>query len=68
MKKNQKPQQLTKEDIMKLEVADELGLLAKINAGGWGSLNAKESGRIGGIITQRIKQGLYTDYQANKRH
>lgn len=58
---------VTKEDLMKLEVANELGLLDKIKHGGWGALNAKESGKIGGIITQRIKKGIYTDYNAHKR-
>jgi len=43
-------------DIMKLEIAEELGLLDKVNATGWKSLTAKESGRIGGILARRKKK------------
>ena len=43
-------------DIMKYEIAEELGLTGKINAGGWKCLTAKESGRIGGILAKRKKQ------------
>ena len=43
-------------DIMKLEIAEELGLLDKVNSGGWKSLTAKESGRIGGILARRKKK------------
>lgn len=44
---------LTDADIMKYEIAEELGLLEKVNSTGWKSLTAKESGRIGGIMTKR---------------
>ena len=43
-------------DIMKYEIAAELGLMDKVNATGWKSLTAKESGRIGGLMTKRKKQ------------
>jgi len=43
-------------DIMKYEIAEELGLLDKVNATGWKSLTAKESGRLGGILARRKKQ------------
>lgn len=45
----------TANDIMKLEIAEELGLLDKVNTTGWKSLSAKESGRIGGILARRKK-------------
>lgn len=45
----------TKEEIMKFEIAEELGLMDKIKESGWKSLTAKESGRIGGIMTTRKK-------------
>ena len=57
--KKEKP--LTENDIMKLEIAEELGLLDKVNAGGWKSLTARESGRIGGLMSDKIlkkKRGL----------
>jgi len=43
-------------DIMKYEIAEELGLTDKVNATGWKSLTAKESGRIGGILAKRKKE------------
>lgn len=51
---------ITEEDIerdnLKLEIAEELGLTDKIKEVGWGGLTAKESGRIGGIITAKKKK------------
>ena len=51
-----KPKVLTQNDIMKMEIAEELGLMDKVKATGWKSLTAKESGRIGGIMTKRKKE------------
>lgn len=47
---------LTDNDIMKYEIASELGLLDKVSERGWAGLTAKEAGRIGGILTSRKKQ------------
>ena len=44
------------ENSLKFEIAEELGLVDKIKELGWGGLTAKESGRIGGIITSRKRQ------------
>lgn len=46
----------TKEEIMKFEIAEELGLMDKIKENGWKGLTSKESGKIGGIMTARKKQ------------
>ena len=43
----------TAEDVMKFEIASELGLGDKIKTFGWKSLTSKESGRIGGIMAKR---------------
>jgi len=53
-----KEKKLTPMDLLKLEIAEELGLAEKIKLEGWGGLTSAESGRIGGIITQRAKKGL----------
>lgn len=42
---------------LKYEVAEELGLLDRVLANGWKSLTSKETGRIGGIVTRKRKQG-----------
>ncbi len=55
MAKKKKKRKKTIEDKMKYEIADELGLLDKVKNEGWGSLTAKETGRIGGIMTVRKK-------------
>ena len=47
---------LKPEDMLKFEIATELGLDQKIIDGGWRSLSAKESGRIGGMMTKRKKE------------
>lgn len=40
---------------IKYEVITELGLFEKVKKNGWKSLTAKETGRIGGLITKRKK-------------
>jgi len=55
MAKKKKEKIETPEDRMKIEIAKELGLMDKIKEIGWGGLTAKESGRIGGIMTVRKK-------------
>ena len=47
---------LKPEEEMKYEIARELGYLDKVMTSGWNSLTAKESGRIGGIITKRKRE------------
>ncbi|MEL1134388.1 small, acid-soluble spore protein, alpha/beta type [Desulfitobacterium sp. THU1] len=40
---------------LKMEIAAELGLLDQVRVKGWHSLSAKDAGKIGGIMTQRMK-------------
>ena len=49
-------EQIEPEERMKYEIAEELGLLDKVLEGGWKSLSAKETGRIGGLMTRRKKK------------
>ena len=37
----------------KYEIAQELGILDKVLEGGWKSLSAKETGRIGGLMARK---------------
>lgn len=53
MPKEKKKKTLTPNDIMKLEIAAELGLKDKIEQYGWKSLTSKESGKIGGLMTKK---------------
>lgn len=54
--KNKKFKIETTEDKWKYEIASELGLLDKVMEDGWGALTAKETGRIGGLITVKKKK------------
>lgn len=53
MTKRKKKKELTPEEKLKYEIAEELGLMDEIKEVGWGGLTAKESGKIGGLITVR---------------
>ncbi len=49
-------EELSNEERMKYEVAKELGLYDKVLNEGWRSLSAKETGRIGGIVSRRNRK------------
>lgn len=58
-KKKDKPiklHEITPEEQLKYEIAEELGLLDKVLDTGWKSLSAKDTGRIGGLITKRKRE------------
>ncbi len=46
---------LTPEEQLKYEIAEELGVLDQVIESGWKSLTAKETGKIGGILAKRKK-------------
>jgi hypothetical protein len=56
-KKNKpiKLDELTQEEKLKYEIAEELGLLDRVMKDGWKSLSSKETGRIGGLMTKKKK-------------
>ena len=45
--------ELPEEEKLKYEIAGELGLLDRVLKDGWKSFSAKETGRIGGLMTRR---------------
>ena len=47
---------LTPDEKVKYEIAEELGLLDKVLEDGWKSLSSKETGRIGGIISKKSRK------------
>ena len=47
---------LEPEEQLKYEIAEELGLLDKVLSDGWKALSAKETGRIGGLMTKKKKE------------
>ncbi len=50
------PKNLKPEELLKFEIAAELGLSDKVLEKGWKSLTSKESGRIGGLVTKRKRE------------
>lgn len=45
--------ELTPQEKLKYEIAEELGLLDQVLEHGWKSLPARDTGRIGGLMTRR---------------
>ena len=50
------PANMSPQEQLKFEIAKELGLDKKVLEQGWRSLTAKESGRIGGIMTRKKRE------------
>ena len=48
--------ELTEEEKLKYEIAEELGLLDKVLKEGWRSLSSKETGKIGGLVTKKRRE------------
>lgn len=55
-KKEIRLSELTEEEKMKYEIAEELGLLDKVLKDGWRSLSSKETGKIGGLVTKKRRE------------
>lgn len=47
---------IPREEMLKYEIAEELGLLEQVLETGWKSLSAKDTGRIGGLMTKRRRE------------
>lgn len=54
---------LTPEEELKLEIAAEIGVYDKVLTGGWRVLSAKESGRIGGLLSKRKRSKAHENEQ-----
>ena len=52
---------LTPDEKVKYEIAEELGLLDRVMQDGWKSLTSKETGRIGGLITKKKRENEKND-------
>lgn len=55
-KKEIRLSELTEDEKMKYEIAEELGLLDKVLKEGWRSLSSKETGKIGGLVTKKRRE------------
>ncbi len=52
---------LSPDDRLKYEIAEELGLLETVKEHGWKALTAKDTGRIGGMMTRRRRERKETE-------
>lgn len=55
-KKKKKPAVLAERDLLKMEIARELGIWEQIESQGWESLSNADCGRVGGIMKQRLRE------------
>ena len=55
-KKEIRLSELTEDEKMKYEIAEELGLLDKVLKEGWRALSSKETGKIGGLVTKKRRE------------
>ena len=42
-------------DILKRQIAEELGYMEKVNGDDWGDLTSIESGRVGGMVNRYMR-------------
>jgi len=47
---------LSERDILKMEIAKEMGIWEQVEQEGWGSLTNASCGRLGGIMQKRLKE------------
>ena len=55
-KKEIRLEELTEEEKLKYEIAEELGLLDRVMQDGWRTLSSKETGKIGGLVTKKRRE------------
>jgi small acid-soluble spore protein F (minor alpha/beta-type SASP) len=54
--REKKKKYLTEYDLLKMEIAKELGLWEQIEKEGWESLSNAACGRLGGIMGKRMRE------------
>ena len=56
-KKKKKSKPHDERDMLKLEIARELGILEQVENEGWDSLSNAMCGKVGGLMSKRLRQG-----------
>lgn len=54
-KKKKKPVIMSEKDILKMEIAKELGVWDQVEREGWNSLSNAICGKVGGIMSRRLR-------------
>lgn len=55
-KKSKAKKPPSERDLLKMEIAKEMGVLEQVEREGWKSISNATCGRLGGIMRQRLKQ------------
>lgn len=61
MKKVKAEKTLTKEDLLKMEIAREMGIWDQVEKEGWGSMSNAVCGKVGGLMSKRLKEPKTSD-------
>jgi hypothetical protein len=56
MKKKKKNKVLTEKDLLKMEIAREMGIWDQVEKEGWDSLSNAVCGKVGGMMSKRLKE------------
>jgi len=59
LNKPKKDRKIDPHERLKWEIANEIGLGDKLVKVGWGGLSSAETGRVGGIMTKRLREEGY---------
>ncbi len=55
--KNRKTKVLTEKDLLKIEIAKEIGIWDQVQNEGWESLSNAVCGKVGGLMSKRLRNG-----------
>jgi len=55
-KKSRKNKPLTERELLKMEIAKEMGIWEQVEKDGWQSLTNATCGRVGGIMRKRLQK------------
>ena len=56
--KNKKSKVLTEKDLLKIEIATEIGIWEQVQNEGWESLSNAVCGKVGGLMSKRLRNGI----------
>ncbi|MDD2510352.1 MAG: small, acid-soluble spore protein, alpha/beta type [Syntrophomonas sp.] len=49
---------MSEKDLLKIEIAKELGIWEQVEKEGWDSLSNATCGRVGGLMSKRLREGI----------
>ena len=55
-KKKRKNKELSRNDLLKIEIAREIGIWDQVEQSGWDSLSNALCGKVGGMMSKRLKE------------